>query len=75
MSEAIPILDENNQPRTTSAIMTDVNKQIETAVCRDPANWFWVHNRWKLKPTPPPVKTAAEAPSSTLTAPAGPTPQ
>jgi len=38
---------ENGAPRPTEAIMRDVNRAFETAVCRDPANWFWVHRRWK----------------------------
>ncbi len=37
----------DGQPRSTSDIMLDVNRAFETAVRRDPANWFWVHNRWK----------------------------
>jgi lauroyl/myristoyl acyltransferase len=37
----------DGQPRSTEAIMLDVNKAFEAAVRRDPANWFWVHNRWK----------------------------
>jgi len=40
---------ENGQPRTLEAIMRDVNRAFEAAVRRDPANWFWVHNRWKTK--------------------------
>jgi lauroyl/myristoyl acyltransferase len=28
--------------------MRDVNHAFEIAVRRDPANWFWVHRRWKL---------------------------
>lgn len=36
--------------RTTEAIMRDVNAALEVAVRRDPANWFWVHNRWKAPP-------------------------
>jgi KDO2-lipid IV(A) lauroyltransferase len=44
----IPIL-ENGRPRPTTAIMLDVNRAFETAVRRDPANWFWVHNRWKAR--------------------------
>jgi KDO2-lipid IV(A) lauroyltransferase len=39
---------ENGQPRTAAAIMRDVNTAFEAAVRRDPANWFWVHNRWKI---------------------------
>jgi KDO2-lipid IV(A) lauroyltransferase len=38
---------ENGQPRSTAAIMRDVNRAFEAAVRRDPANWFWVHKRWK----------------------------
>ncbi len=38
---------ENGHPRSAEAIMTDVNRALEIAIRRDPANWFWVHNRWK----------------------------
>jgi lauroyl/myristoyl acyltransferase len=38
---------ENGAARTTEAIMRDVNAAFEQAIRRDPANWFWVHNRWK----------------------------
>lgn len=38
---------EGGAPRSTEAIMLDVNRAFEDAVRRDPANWFWVHNRWK----------------------------
>jgi lauroyl/myristoyl acyltransferase len=41
---------ENGAPRSAESIMADVNRAFETAVRRDPSNWFWVHNRWKLKP-------------------------
>lgn len=40
--------------RSAEEIMLDVNRAFETAIRRDPANWFWVHNRWK------PRKTAVE---------------
>jgi KDO2-lipid IV(A) lauroyltransferase len=52
-------LHENGHPRPVKAIMLDVNRALETAVRRDPANWFWVHNRWKWRkretaaPNPP----------------------
>jgi KDO2-lipid IV(A) lauroyltransferase len=39
---------ENGHARSTLEIMRDVNRAFEAAVRRDPANWFWVHNRWKL---------------------------
>ncbi len=38
---------ENGQPRDVQAIMADVNRAFESAIRRDPANWFWVHKRWK----------------------------
>ena len=37
----------NGEPRSVADIMRDVNRAFEDAVRRDPANWFWVHNRWK----------------------------
>jgi KDO2-lipid IV(A) lauroyltransferase len=43
---------ENGAVRSSEAIMRDVNRAFEQAVRRDPANWFWVHNRWK--PARPP---------------------
>ena len=44
--ERIPT-HENGRARTAEAMMRDVNRSFEAAVRRDPANWFWVHNRWK----------------------------
>jgi KDO2-lipid IV(A) lauroyltransferase len=44
--EEIPT-SENGRPRSAAEIMRDVNLAFERAVRRDPANWFWVHNRWK----------------------------
>ena len=41
---------ENGHPRSTAAIIGDVNRAFEAAVRRDPANWFWVHKRWKPAP-------------------------
>ena len=42
---------ENGEPRTVEAIMLEVNQAFEVAVRRDPANWFWVHKRWKPRKT------------------------
>ncbi|SPE52606.1 Lipid A biosynthesis acyltransferase [Verrucomicrobia bacterium] len=53
--EEIPT-HENGQARSMAAIMADVNRAFEAAVRRDPANWFWVHKRWK--PAPPPRNRA-----------------
>jgi lauroyl/myristoyl acyltransferase len=38
---------ENGHPRPIEAITLDINQALERAVRQDPANWFWVHNRWK----------------------------
>ncbi len=57
VGEEIPTR-EGDQPRSPEAIMRDVNRAFETAVRRDPANWFWVHNRWK------PVKPEVRSPKS-----------
>jgi len=40
---------EDGKARSLAAIMADVNRAFEAAVRRDPANWFWVHNRWKSR--------------------------
>lgn len=37
----------DGEPRETADIMRDVNRLYEDAIRRDPANWFWVHKRWK----------------------------
>ena len=39
----------DGQPRSPEEIMLDVNRAFEVAVRRDPANWFWVHDRWKTR--------------------------
>ncbi|HEY1787230.1 MAG TPA: hypothetical protein VGJ73_03700 [Verrucomicrobiae bacterium] len=40
---------ENDAPRSSEDIMRDVNRSFENAIRRDPANWFWVHRRWKVQ--------------------------
>jgi KDO2-lipid IV(A) lauroyltransferase len=37
----------DGKARPIDEIMLDVNRAFEAAVRRDPANWFWVHKRWK----------------------------
>ena len=49
LGERIPT-HENGQPRPVENIMRDVLRLHEAAVLRDPANWFWVHKRWKPAP-------------------------
>jgi lauroyl/myristoyl acyltransferase len=44
---------QGEKARSVEAITREINQAFEVAVRRDPANWFWVHNRWKPdKPTP-----------------------
>lgn len=50
-------------PRPLDDIMRDVNEAFEAAVRRDPANWFWVHNRWKLGPATPTGQPGTESPT------------
>ncbi len=37
----------NGKMRSSEDLTLEMNRQLETAVRRDPANWFWVHRRWK----------------------------
>jgi KDO2-lipid IV(A) lauroyltransferase len=62
---------EAGKARRVEAITRDVNDALEAAVRRDPANWFWVHNRWKPdKPKPQAVKSdGLPAPTDVPTAP------
>jgi lauroyl/myristoyl acyltransferase len=41
---------EAGHARSTRDMMLEVNRAFEAAVRKDPANWFWVHNRWKGNP-------------------------
>jgi lauroyl/myristoyl acyltransferase len=46
VGDEIPTHSEGHA-RSVEAITTDINRAFEAAVRRDPANWFWVHRRWK----------------------------
>jgi len=46
VGDEIPTLVDG-EPRSSADIMRDVNAAYEAGIRRDPANWFWVHNRWK----------------------------
>lgn len=50
VGEEIPTRVEG-APRSVEDISADINRAFEKAIRRDPANWFWVHNRWKPAPT------------------------
>lgn len=59
--DAIPT-HQAGKARPIESIMADVNRAFEAAVRQDPANWFWVHNRWKPF-RPRHLRGAAEASS------------
>ena len=46
LGEKIPT-HADGHPRPSEVIIREMNLALETAVRRDPANWFWVHRRWK----------------------------
>jgi lauroyl/myristoyl acyltransferase len=46
IEDEIP-LKAGGRRRTVEEITRDISVAFEGAVRRDPANWFWVHNRWK----------------------------
>ena len=48
LSEEIPVKTDGRR-RSTEAITKDIIAAQETAILRDPLNWFWVHNRWKTR--------------------------
>ncbi len=43
----IPTQDAAGHPRSVAELTREVNTVLEAAIRRDPANWFWVHRRWK----------------------------
>jgi KDO2-lipid IV(A) lauroyltransferase len=53
----IPLRDAAGQLREVEAVQRDVNARLEEGIRRDPANWFWVHRRWK----PPSARQRAQA--------------
>lgn len=63
ISDEIPT-HAGEERRSVQEIMTDVNLAFETAIRRDPANWFWVHRRWKtekVRPRPTAIESALPA--------------
>lgn len=63
LSEEIPT-GANGQRRRVAEITRDINHAFEEAIRRDPANWFWVHNRWK--PVPARTENRANVREETL---------
>jgi lauroyl/myristoyl acyltransferase len=62
IGDPIPLTSEGTT-RSTEAILTDLNAAFAAAVRRDPANWFWVHNRWRNRGGQPPRRVEAHPPS------------
>jgi len=52
MGDEIPTRNPDGGKRPIADITLDVNRSFERAIRRDPANWFWVHRRWKPGPSP-----------------------
>jgi len=70
VGDPIPTRDAEGQPRSLEAITLDLNRAFEAAVRRDPANWFWVHRRWKPRGRTVSVRKADRQPlGSTSVAP------
>lgn len=44
---AVQLYKKDGTKRSAKSITQDINDQYEKAIRKDPANWFWVHNRWK----------------------------
>jgi lauroyl/myristoyl acyltransferase len=47
MGPRIPTHDAVGAPRSVEELTREVNSALEAGIRRDPANWFWVHRRWK----------------------------
>ncbi len=53
-----------NRARPAADILREVNQAYEAAIRRDPANWFWVHRRWKRRGRPADARLGIEAVSA-----------
>lgn len=62
VSPEIPTHDAQGKPREPREITADINRHYEDAIRRDPANWFWVHRRWK--PPSPRQRAQMESPAA-----------
>jgi KDO2-lipid IV(A) lauroyltransferase len=51
----------HGRPRPLTDILRDMHAQFEAAIRRDPANWFWVHDRWKHPGRPERIRTGTLA--------------
>ncbi|MGE3308468.1 MAG: lysophospholipid acyltransferase family protein [Limisphaerales bacterium] len=65
MGDEIPTRTPDGRRRKPAEIATDMNRSFERAVHRDPANWFWVHRRWKPGPSKLPDPSGVPLPIRT----------
>lgn len=47
-----------NHDADVRCLTTDINAAIEHAIREHPEQWFWLHNRWKTRPTGEAAETA-----------------
>jgi KDO2-lipid IV(A) lauroyltransferase len=57
----IPTRNPDGSVRSVEAITLDMVHAYEAAIRRDPANWFWVHRRWKPISKPQQASVDAKA--------------
>jgi KDO2-lipid IV(A) lauroyltransferase len=69
IGDEIPTHDKG-ETRSTESIMLEINRAFEAAIRRDPANWFWVHKRWKPGKWRTP-RPNSQAPGDAIEEPAG----
>lgn len=62
----IPTRHADGSPREPAVVMGEVNAGYEAAILRDPANWFWVHRRWKPPTAQQLAQASTGAPSANL---------
>jgi lauroyl/myristoyl acyltransferase len=63
LDDEIPTREQDGSNRSIEAMVGDMNRALEAGVRRDPANWFWVHNRWKPdKPKVRRTKSTVQSP-------------
>ena len=53
IGDEISTRDRDGRRRPVADVMREVNRAFEQAIRRDPANWFWVHRRWKMPAATP----------------------
>ena len=47
MGPEIPVRETDGGLRPVETVTAEINRAFEEAIRADPANWFWVHRRWK----------------------------